>query len=117
MSTTDSVEGARETRAQAHARALEVWGQWLRDWRRTGAPRALHATLVCRQIAAERFAAWRAELRSDRLARRSMRAARTERVLEQMLVQTGRDERVIRSAANSAEAPVEDLEVHAFDGR
>ena len=65
MSTTNSVEGEQETRAQAHARALVVWGQWLQHWRRTGVPRALHATLVCKQIAAERFAAWRAELRSD----------------------------------------------------
>jgi hypothetical protein len=107
MSTTDSVEGARET--QAHARALAVWGQWLRHWRRTGAPRALHATLVCKKIASERFAAWRAELRSDRLARQSMRAARAERLLDRMLVQGGRDEQVI----NSAEA----LEVSTFHGR
>jgi hypothetical protein len=109
MSTTDSVEGARETHAQAHARALAVWGQWLRHWRRTGAPRALHATLVCKKIASERFAAWRAELRSDRLARQSMRAARAERLLDRMLVQGGRDEQVI----NSAEA----LEVSTFHGR
>jgi hypothetical protein len=117
MSTTNSVEGERETRAQAHARALVVWGQWLQHWRRTGAPRALHATLVCKQIAAERFAAWRAELRSDRLARRSMRAARTERVVDQMLVQGGRDEQVIQSAKNSAEALVNDVEVSTFHGR
>jgi hypothetical protein len=117
MSTTNSVEGEQETRAQAHARALVVWGQWLQHWRHTGAPRALHATLVCKQIAAERFAAWRAELRSDRLARRSMRAARTERVLDRMLVQGGRDEQVIRSANNVAEALVNDAEVSTFHGR
>ena len=117
MSTIDSVEGAQETCAQAHARALEVWGQWLRHWQRTGAPRALQASLVCKQIASERFAAWRAELRSDRLVRRSMRAARTERVLEQTLVLTGRDEPAIRSVASSVEALVDDLEVLEFDGR
>jgi hypothetical protein len=82
MSSTGSVGGVQETRAQAYARALEVWGQWLRQWRRTGTPRALHATLACKQIASERFAAWRAELRADRSARQSMRAARTELVLE-----------------------------------
>jgi hypothetical protein len=92
MSSTDSVGGVQETRAQAYARALEVWGQWLRQWRRTGAPRALHATLACKQIATERFAAWRAELRADRSARQSMRAARSELVLDQMLVQIRRDE-------------------------
>ena len=59
MSSTDLVEGMLETRAQAYARALEAWGQWLRQWRRTGAPRALHATLICKEIASERFAAWR----------------------------------------------------------
>jgi hypothetical protein len=32
---------------------------WLRLWRHTGAPRALHATLVCKQIASEELAAWR----------------------------------------------------------
>ena len=117
MSISDSVEGTQETRAQGHARALIVWGQWLQHRRRTGAPRALHATLVCKQIASERFAAWRAELRSDRLARRSMRAARSELVLDQMLVQSGCDERVIQSMNNSAEALVDDLEVRAFDGR
>jgi hypothetical protein len=86
MSSTDSVEGVQETRAQAYARALEVWGQWQRHWRRTGAPRALRASLICKQIASERFAAWRAELRTERLARQSIRAARTERVLDRMLV-------------------------------
>ena len=83
MSSTDSVEGVQETRAQAYARALEVWGQWLRHWRRTGAPRALHATLICKEIASERFAAWRAELRAERSARQSIRIARTERDLQQ----------------------------------
>ena len=99
MSSTDSVGGVQETRAQAYARALEVWGQWLRQWRRTGAPRALHAALTCKQISSERFAAWRAELRADRSARQSMRVARTERALDQMLVQIRRDEEAIEFGA------------------
>jgi hypothetical protein len=98
MSSTGSVGGVQETRAQAYARALDVWGQWLRQWRRTGAPRALHAALTCKQIASERLAAWRAELRADRSARQSMRVARTERALDQMLVQIRRDEEAIESA-------------------
>ena len=102
MSSTDSVGGVQETRAQAYARALEVWGQWLRQWRRTGAPRALHAALTCKQISSERFAAWRAELRADRSARQSMRVARTERALDQMLVQIRRDEEAIESARGLA---------------
>ena len=102
MSSTDSIGGVQETRAQAYARALEVWGQWLRQWRRTGAPRALHATLACKQIASERFASWRAELRADRSARQSMRAARTELALDQMLVQIRRDEEAVELARGLA---------------
>ncbi len=98
MSSADSVGGVQETRAQSYARALDVWGQWLRQWRRTGAPRALHAALTCKQIAAERFAAWRAELQADRSARQSMRVARTERALDQMLVQITHDEEAIEAA-------------------
>ncbi|MGA9011532.1 MAG: hypothetical protein WB509_03485 [Acetobacteraceae bacterium] len=102
MSSTDSVGGVQETRAQAYARSLEVWGQWLRQWRRTGAPRSLHVALACKQIASERFGAWRAELRADRSARQSMRAARTERVLDQMLVQIRDDEKAIELARGLA---------------
>ena len=58
MSSTGSVGGVQETRAQAYARALEVWGQWLRQWRRTGTPRALHATLACKR-GGDRVGAWR----------------------------------------------------------
>jgi hypothetical protein len=46
-----------------------------------------------------------------------MRAARTERVLDRMLVQGGRDEQVIQSANNVAEALVNDVEVSTFHGR
>jgi hypothetical protein len=42
---------------------------------RAGNPRALHATLNCKQIASEKFAAWRAELQADRSARHAMRDA------------------------------------------
>jgi hypothetical protein len=100
-----SINGVRETRAQAYGRALEVWGQWLRHWRRTGAPRALHATLICKQIAAEKFAAWRAELRADRSARHAMRAARNELALDQMLAQIRRDEQALDHAQQHALAP------------
>jgi hypothetical protein len=129
MSSTGSVGGVQETRAQAYARALEVWGQWLRQWRRTGAPRALHATLACKQIAAERFAAWRAELRADRSVRQSMRAARSELVLDQMLVQIRRDEEASELArglaadnlagmlANNREVPSGSRARSAFLGR
>ena len=95
MSSTDSVEGVQETCAQAYARALEAWGQWLRHWRRTGAPRALHATLVCKQIASEKFAAWRAELLADRSARQAVRATRTALALDQTLGQIRRDEQAL----------------------
>jgi hypothetical protein len=101
----------QETRAQAYARALEAWGQWLRHWRRTGAPRALHTTLICKEIAAERFAAWRAELRAERSARQSIRIARTERDLEQMLVHAKRDEQAIlatRGLTDLADALTDD---------
>jgi hypothetical protein len=85
MTSTDSVDGSPETCAQAYARALDVWGQWLRQWRRTGAPRSLQATLICKQIASEKFGAWKAELRTGRSSRQAMRAARTELSLDKML--------------------------------
>jgi hypothetical protein len=121
MSSTDSVDGAQETRAQAYARALEAWGQWLRHWRRTGAPRALHATLVCKQIASEKFAAWRAELRADRSARHAMRAARNELALDQMLAQIRREEQAIKSSGLAsdelAKVLADDPDGSALDGR
>ena len=105
MSSTDSVDGVQETRAQAYARALEAWGQWLRQWRRTGAPRALHATLICKQIASEKFAAWRAELRADRSARHAMRATRNALAMDQMLAQIRHDEQALDHAQQRALAP------------
>jgi hypothetical protein len=82
----------------------------LKQWRRTGAPRALHTSLICKQIASERFADWRAELRADRLARRSMRAARAERVLHRMLaVPSARDH-----AADELVVARDDPEAGAF---
>ena len=95
MSSTNSVEGMQETRAQAYARALEAWAN---GYGNGGAP-GRHARFMppsfCKEIASERFAAWRAELRAERFARQSMRIARTESDLEQMLVHTRRDEQAI----------------------
>jgi hypothetical protein len=95
MSSTDSVEGVQDTHAQAYARALEVWGQWLRHWRRTGAPRALHATLICREIAGEKLAAWKDELGAHRSVRQAIRAAQAELALDQKLAQIRRDEQAL----------------------
>ena len=105
MFSTGPVDGVQGTRAQDYARALEAWGQWLQHWRRTGAPRALQATLVCKQIASEKFAAWRAELQADRSARHAMRAARTGLALDQMLAKIRRDEQALDRAQRRAAAP------------
>jgi hypothetical protein len=85
--------------AHAYARALLVWGQWLRHWRLTGDPRALRTTLACKLIAAEKLAIWRAELALDRSvwAARAERAAREELSLHRVLRQIRRDERVLRA--------------------
>jgi hypothetical protein len=122
MSSTDAVDGVQETDAQPYARALEVWGQWLRQWQRTKTPRALHATLICKQIAAEKFAGWRAELRADRSARHAMRAVRTELALDQTLAQIRRDEQAIKASGGLAsgelaEVLADDPKGHAFHGR
>jgi hypothetical protein len=69
------------------------------------------------EIAAERFAAWRAELRAERSARQSIRIARTERDLEQMLVHAKRDEQAIlatRGLTDLADALADDGEARAF---
>ncbi len=99
MTSTDPIDRGQATCAQAYARALDVWGQWLRQWRRTGAPRALQTTLICKQIASEKFGVWKAELRTGRSSRQAMRAARTELSLDKMLHQIRRDERASAHAA------------------
>ena len=66
----------QETSAQTYGRALEVWSQWLRQWRHTRDLRALQAALTCREIAAEKLTIWHAELRVSQSA---MQAERTER--------------------------------------
>ena len=85
--------------AQAYARALMMWGQWLRHWRLTRDPRALRTTLACKLIAAEKLAIWRAELALYRSvwAARAERAAREEFSLHKVLRQIRRDERVLRA--------------------
>ena len=52
MSSIDLVEG-QETRAQAYTRALEAWGQWLRQMAAHRGATRVHATLICKEIAAE----------------------------------------------------------------
>jgi hypothetical protein len=96
---------AHSTAAEDYGRALAVWGQWLRQWRRTRDPRALRTALACKRIAVERLAVWQAELRLNR----SVRSARTERaVREQLSVhrimrQIRHDEKELRDALRTIE--------------
>lgn len=85
---------------QAYARALQIWGQWLRQWCLTRDPRALRTTLACKLIAAEKLAIWQAELalRRSVWAARAERAAREEFSLHKLLRQIRRDERVLRAS-------------------
>jgi hypothetical protein len=85
--------------AHAYARALQIWGQWLRHWHLTRDPRALRTTLACKLIAAERLAIWQAELglRRSVWAARAERAAREEFSIHKVLRQIRRDERVLRA--------------------
>jgi hypothetical protein len=92
----------QETSAQAYGRALAVWGQWLRHWRRTRDPRVLRTALVCRQIAAEKLAVWQAELKlsqSALLAAHERRAARTVLGLDKVVLsEIRRDEQALLQA-------------------
>jgi hypothetical protein len=85
---------------QAYARALQIWGQWLRQWCLTRDPRALRTTLACKLIAAEKLAIWQAESALCRSvwAARAERAAREEFSLHKLLRQIRRDERVLRAS-------------------
>lgn len=85
--------------AHAYARALQIWGQWLRHWRLTRDPRALRTTLACKLIAAEKLALWQAELALNRSvwAARVERAAREELSIHRVLRQIRRDERALRA--------------------
>ena len=85
--------------AHAYARALLIWGQWLRHWSLTRDPRALRTTLACKLIAAEKLALWRAELGLNRSvwAARAERAAREELSIHKVLRQIRRDERTLRA--------------------
>jgi hypothetical protein len=47
MTSNDTLDRGQETCVQAYACSLDVWGQWLRQWRRTGAPHALQTDLIC----------------------------------------------------------------------
>ncbi len=66
-----------QTTAQVYGRALTVWGQWLRQYRHTRAPRALQTALACREIAAEKLIVWHADLK---LIQSAMQTERAERV-------------------------------------
>jgi hypothetical protein len=90
----------QETSSQAYGRALSVWGQWLRQYRRTRAPRALQTALVCSEIAAEKLVVWRAELKLNRSAGRAAREEQAERhalALDAVLREIRDDERVLRA--------------------
>ncbi len=85
--------------AHAYARAVLIWSQWLRHWRRTHDTRALRTSLACKLIAAEKLAIWQAELGLSRSvwAARAERAAREAFSLHKVLRQIRRDERVLRA--------------------
>ena len=78
-----------ETNAQACARAIHVWVTWLRHWRHTRDPRALHAARVCRQNVREILAVRRAELVRRQAA---YRARRADLALDQTMYQIRSDE-------------------------
>jgi hypothetical protein len=87
--------------AQAYGRALAVWGQWLRQYRHTRAPRALQTAIACREIAAEKLGIWHAELksiRSVRQAERVARSVRSELFLDKIQHEIQGDESVLRKA-------------------
>lgn len=95
----------QKTPAQAYGHALAVWGQWLRQWRLTRSPRALHTALICEQIAAEKLADWHGELKLNRSAiraARAERAAREELSLHKIMRQIRRDERELRATQMAA---------------
>lgn len=96
-----------ETNAQAYARAVHVWVTWLRHWRRTRDPRALHAARVCRQNVREILSVRRVELMRRQAAYRARRADLT---LDQTMYQIrsdemARDQRRMSAASARFSAP------------
>jgi hypothetical protein len=89
-----------QSSAQAYGRALTVWGQWLRQYRHTRAPRALQTALACREIAAEKLVIWHADLKliqSAMQAERAERVACTELSLDKIRREIEGDEEVLRA--------------------
>ena len=87
--------------AQAYGRALAVWGQWLRQYRHTRAPRALQTALACREIAAEKLGIWHVALKSNQSilqADRAERVARSELLLDEIRQEIRNDEQMLREA-------------------
>jgi hypothetical protein len=91
--------------AHAYGRALAVWGQWLRQYRHTRAPRALQTALACREIAAEKLAIWHADLKLTQSviqANRAARIARLELCLDEIRQEIQSDERMLRETGLAA---------------
>jgi hypothetical protein len=70
--TTGAENGEMEANAQA--RAVQVWIMWLRHWRDTRDPRALHTARIWRAHVREVAATRRAELKAQQAVYRDRRA-------------------------------------------
>jgi hypothetical protein len=86
-------------RAFDYARALVVWGQWLRQWHHTREGRALRTAFACERIAKEKSAVWQAELKASQSvwAARAERTAQEELGLHQIMRQIRRDQRLLHT--------------------
>jgi len=88
-----------QSSAQTYARALSVWGQWLRQWSRTRDGRALRTALACERIAKEKYSIWQAEVKSSQSvwAAQAERAARKEFAVAEIMRQIRRDKRLLHA--------------------
>jgi len=88
-----------QSSAQTYARALSVWGQWLRQWCRTRDGRVLRTALACEGIAKEKYSIWQAELKSSQSVwvARAERAARKEFAVAEIMRQIRRDKRLLHA--------------------
>jgi hypothetical protein len=96
-----------QSSAQAYGRSLTVWGQWLRQYRHTRAPRALQTALICREMAVEKLALWHADLKliqSAMQADRAERVARTELSLDKIRREIEGDERELHTTGLAPDA-------------
>ena len=83
-----------------YGRALTVWGQWLRQFSHTRAPRALQTALTCREIAAEKLVMWHADLKLSQSAMQTERAERatsTELSLDKIRREIEGDEQALHA--------------------